>query len=156
MKPCTFLDPVRNVQISLDSELLRLARRLLWNDFTFTSWEPLSNASHLSFPPPLEKHILNTWVHVFKKNVPPRPPCKLHFIDLVQLSNNGPFWLKQQFPFINHVFLDCQFLRNSYQTFPQIFLNRDCGPLFHLGFPQDHFYCFLINAKMSGRTCEWL
>ena len=76
--------------------------------FTFASWEPLSNGSRHS-PTPSLKHILNGGRAVFSRRMCPTAPWKLHFVSLVQLVNDGPFWLNIQFPFINHVFLVCQF-----------------------------------------------
>lgn len=93
-------------------------------------------------PPPSLRHILSVGP-VCSRRMCPAAPWKLRSVSLVQLVNDGPFWLNIQFPFINHVFLDCQFSAMITEPFHADVHRRlpekDPGPRLHLRFPRDPF-----------------
>lgn len=49
-------------------------------------------------PTPFGKTHPEHWAHVSRRMCP-TAPGKLHFVYLVQLVNDGPFWLKHPIPF---------------------------------------------------------
>lgn len=153
-----FTATVRNVQIN--TELLKKKKENLCSVgyFTFASWEPLSNGSRRS-PTPFGETHPERWARVCKKNVP-HEPWSLGCVSLVQLVNDGPFWLKHPIPFhqscLSRLSVSEGWLPSLSTQTPTDGPEKDPGPPLHLWFPGDPFPLLPSKCKewvvREGRT----